>query len=44
MVKSKIKEQLDSVEEYERKPVPESKLKSWKSFLCMYAGEHTAGT
>ncbi len=44
MVKSKIKEQLDSVEEYERKPVPESKLKSWKSFLGMYAGEHTAGT
>lgn len=31
-------------EEYERKPVPESALKSWKSFLGMYAGEHAAGT
>ena len=30
--------------EYERSPVPESKLKSWKSFLGMYAGEHAAGT
>ncbi len=31
-------------DEYERTPVPESKLKSWKSFLGMYAGEHAAGT
>lgn len=30
--------------EYEREPVPQSKLKSWKSFLGMYAGEHAAGT
>lgn len=30
--------------EFEREPVPESKLKSWKSFLGMYAGEHAAGT
>ena len=30
--------------EYERTPVPGSKLKSWKSFLGMYAGEHAAGT
>ncbi|MBT2161267.1 purine-cytosine permease family protein [Zobellia barbeyronii] len=30
--------------EYEREPVPTSKLKSWKSFLGMYAGEHAAGT
>lgn len=30
--------------EYEREPVPSSKLKSWKSFLGMYAGEHAAGT
>ena len=30
--------------EYERKPVPASKLKDWKSFLGMYAGEHAAGT
>lgn len=29
--------------EYEGQRVPSSKLKSWKSFLGMYAGEHTAG-
>ena len=30
--------------EFERTPVPQSHLKSWKSFLGMYAGEHAAGT
>ncbi|MDT0677548.1 purine-cytosine permease family protein [Autumnicola musiva] len=30
--------------EFERERIPESKLKSWKSFLGMYAGEHAAGT
>jgi purine-cytosine permease-like protein len=30
--------------EFERTPVPKSNLKSWKSFLGMYAGEHAAGT
>jgi len=30
--------------EFERTPVPKSKLKGWKSFLGMYAGEHAAGT
>lgn len=30
--------------EFERQPVPQSKLKGWKSFLGMYAGEHAAGT
>lgn len=35
---------LDSINEYEREPVPEKKLKGWKGFLGMYAGEHTAGT
>ncbi|HEA20881.1 MAG TPA: hypothetical protein ENH87_08175 [Pricia antarctica] len=30
--------------EFEREPVPASKLKGWKSFLGMYAGEHAAGT
>ena len=44
MSKVNIAKHLDSVEEFERQPVPESKLKSWKSFLGMYAGEHTAGT
>jgi purine-cytosine permease-like protein len=31
-------------DEYEREPVPESALMSFKSFIGMYAGEHTAGT
>ena len=31
-------------EEFERQPVPSNKIKSWKSFLGMYAGEHAAGT
>lgn len=44
MFKEKLLSQLDSVEEYERTPVPENKLKGWKSFIGMYAGEHTAGT
>lgn len=35
---------LDSVNEYEREPIPQNKLKSWKSFVGTYAGEHTAGT
>tara|TARA_B100001057_G_scaffold498741_1_gene606835 strand:- start:2317 stop:3711 length:1395 start_codon:yes stop_codon:yes gene_type:complete len=30
--------------EFEREPVPEKNLRSWKSFLGMYAGEHAAGT
>ena len=30
--------------EFERTAVPENKLKGWKSFLGMYAGEHAAGT
>ncbi|NER17837.1 purine-cytosine permease family protein [Spongiivirga citrea] len=30
--------------EFERTTVPKSKLKGWKSFLGMYAGEHAAGT
>jgi len=44
MSKVSMAKHLDSVEEFERQPVPEGKLKSWKSFLGMYAGEHTAGT
>lgn len=38
------KQNPTQVEEFERTPVPASHLKSWKSFLGMYAGEHTAGT
>ena len=44
MFKEKLLSQLNSVEEYERTPIPENKLKGWKSFIGMYAGEHTAGT
>lgn len=36
--------QIVQTEEFEREPVPTSKLKGWKSFLGMYAGEHAAGT
>lgn len=36
--------QLDAVNEFERQPVPKSKLKGLRSFIGMYAGEHTAGT
>ncbi len=41
-----IEEEIEDIAggEFERQPVPESKLKSWKSFLGMYAGEHAAGT
>lgn len=43
-IKQNLVGKLQSVNEFEREPVPESKLKSWKSFIGMYAGEHTAGT
>ncbi len=43
MKKNFIK-QLDSVEEFEREPIPKSKQKGLVSFIGMYAGEHTAGT
>src|SRR3990170_8635924 len=36
-------ESLDTTE-YEREPVPERALLGFKSFVGMYAGEHTAGT
>lgn len=41
-----IEEEIEEIAggEFERQAVPESKLKSWKSFLGMYAGEHAAGT
>jgi len=41
-----IEEEIEEIAggEFERVPVPQSKLKSWKSFLGMYAGEHAAGT
>jgi len=33
-----------STDEFEREPVPKNKLKGWRSFIGMYAGEHAAGT
>lgn len=36
--------QSDPVNEYEREPVPQKALLGFKSFVGMYAGEHTAGT
>ena len=44
MKKNKIIDKLDAIDEFEREPIPESKLKKLKSFIGMYAGEHTAGT
>jgi purine-cytosine permease-like protein len=44
MLKEKLLSQLNSVEEYEQTPVPESQWKGWRSFIGMYVGEHTAGT
>lgn len=41
---TKLQKQLDSVDEFERTPVPESHLKKLGSFIGMYTGEHTAGT
>jgi hypothetical protein len=33
----------ESIDEFEREPVPKKDLKGWRGFLGMYAGEHTAG-
>lgn len=46
MSQHNIEEEIEEIAggEFERTPVPQSKLKSWKSFLGMYAGEHAAGT
>src|SRR5690554_1773079 len=40
----KFQQRLNKVTEFEREPVPPSKQKGLRSFLGMYAGEHTAGT
>ncbi len=44
MQKPTYVQQLDAINEYEFSPVPSKSFKGWKSFLGMYAGEHTAGT
>lgn len=43
-MKSLLRDKIQAVNEYERERVPESALKSRRSFWGMYAGEHTAGT
>ncbi|AKD05382.1 membrane protein [Pontibacter korlensis] len=43
-MKQKLATQLNAINEYEREPIPQSKLKGLKSFVGMYAGEHIAGT
>lgn len=40
----RLDKRLDSIDEYEREPVPDHKLKGWKGFIGMYIGENTAGT
>lgn len=40
----KFQKRLDQVTEFEREPVPKKNQKGLRSFLGMYAGEHTAGT
>ncbi|MBX2841375.1 MAG: hypothetical protein KTR26_06360 [Flammeovirgaceae bacterium] len=44
MKKQSIAERLEAINEYEREPIPQGKLKGLKGFIGMYAGEHTAGT
>ncbi|MEK6477833.1 hypothetical protein WJR50_09875 [Catalinimonas sp. 4WD22] len=44
MKENTVVNKLNSIEEFERQPVPASKQKGLRSFLGMYAGEHTAGT
>ncbi|CAN0506679.1 unnamed protein product, partial [Scytosiphon promiscuus] len=43
-MKIKFVEELDQIEEFEREPVPKNKVKGFKSFVGMVAGEHIAGT
>ena len=39
-----FKKIIAETNEYERTPIPQTELKGGRSFLGMYAGEHTAGT
>ena len=39
-----VKKLVAQTNEFERTPIPDDQLKGNKSFLGMYAGEHTAGT
>jgi purine-cytosine permease-like protein len=42
--KKSLVAKLNAVNEFEREPIPNKNLKGLKSFVGMYAGEHTAGT
>ncbi len=44
MSEKSLTKKLDSINEYERSPVPENQTKGFKSFVGMVAGEHIAGT
>ncbi|MEM7657427.1 MAG: hypothetical protein AAF399_14930 [Bacteroidota bacterium] len=44
MILKRLTQRLESVQEYEKTPIPPEKRKGWRSFLGLYAGEHTAGT
>lgn len=44
MAETTLVKRLNAVNEYERTPIPDDKLKGATSFWGMYAGEHTAGT
>ena len=39
-----MEDESDVSHEFEREPVPERARLGFKSFVGMYAGEHTAGT
>ena len=39
-----LSQQLSEINEYEREPVPPGKVKGFKSFVGLVAGEHIAGT
>lgn len=43
-IKKIFADQVESVNEYEREPVPKSEVKGFKSFVGMVSGEHIAGT
>jgi purine-cytosine permease-like protein len=44
MASPSLQQRIQSVNEYERMPVPAEAQKPLSSFVGMYAGEHTAGT
>jgi len=44
MSEERQSQQTQAGDEFEREPVPKSALLGFKSFVGMYAGEHTAGT